>query len=79
MYQAAHEEPSTASPTSAATPSSSPPQSPPDPLPDAVFYRGPHPTPDADALRAADAALALLRRVTPRTVVLFLISQEPLP
>jgi glycerate 2-kinase len=50
------------------------PQPPPDPLPDAAFYRGPHPTPDADALRAADAALALLRRVTPRTAVLFLIS-----
>jgi glycerate 2-kinase len=50
------------------------PQPPSDPLPDAVFCRGPHPTPDADTLRAADAALALLRRVTPRTAVLFLIS-----
>jgi glycerate 2-kinase len=50
------------------------PQPPPDPLPGAAFYRGPHPTPDADTLHAADAALGLLRRVTPRTAVLFLIS-----
>jgi glycerate 2-kinase len=50
------------------------PRPPSDPLPNATFLRGPHPTPDADSLRAADAALALLRRVTPRTAVLFLIS-----
>jgi len=42
--------------------------------PDASFLHGPHPTPSAESLHAADTALALLRRVTPRTAVLFLLS-----
>jgi glycerate 2-kinase len=50
------------------------PAAPPEKMPDAVFLRGPHPTPDGDSLRAAEAALSLLHRATPRTAVLFLVS-----
>jgi glycerate 2-kinase len=50
------------------------PQAPAEEILDADFLRGPHPTPDRDSLRAADAVLSLLRRTTPRTAVLFLVS-----
>ena len=41
---------------------------------DVKFLAGSHPLPDAAALRAAEAVCSLLRQVTERTAVLFLIS-----
>jgi hydroxypyruvate reductase len=39
-----------------------------------IFLEGAHPVPDKRSLLAADAVIALLKTVTPRTAVLFLIS-----
>jgi hydroxypyruvate reductase len=50
------------------------PQPPAHPFAHAEFFPGSHPTPDESSFRAADAVLSLLRTVTPRTAVLFLVS-----
>ena len=42
--------------------------------PNTTFYQGPHPTPNEHSLTAASAVLHRLHSVTPRTLVLFLIS-----
>ena len=49
--------------------------SPPSTLPaGTTFYLGPHPIPNEHSLKAASAVLNRLRAVTPRTLVLFLLS-----
>jgi glycerate 2-kinase len=50
------------------------PTPPTNPPPNTTYYPGPHPTPNEHSLTAATAVLHRLHSVTPRTLVLFLIS-----